>query len=70
MKPSITKLAKTPLPPVFPTVVHTVKPTAASLDAKAKKRDNVFSKSKDTREDRSARQMKNAHSSQTQPHGK
>jgi hypothetical protein len=40
----------------------------AAAAPKAKKRDNVFSKSKDVREDRSRREMKNAHSAQTFPH--
>jgi hypothetical protein len=49
--------------------------TPASLattpeDSKPKKRDNTFSKSRDTREDRGARQMKTSHSSQTLPHGR
>ena len=35
---------------------------------KPPKRDNIFSKSRDTREDRGARQMKTAHSSQTFSH--
>jgi hypothetical protein len=39
-------------------------------DSKPKKRDNTFSKSRDTREDRGARQMKTSHSSQTFTHGK
>lgn len=34
------------------------------------KRVNTFSKSRDTREDRGARQMKTAHSSQTFPHAR
>ena len=37
---------------------------------KGEKRENTFSKSRDTREDRSARQMKTAHSSQTFGHGR
>ena len=36
--------------------------------AKSEKRDNIFSKSRDTREDRGARQMKTSRSSQTFPH--
>jgi hypothetical protein len=34
------------------------------------KRDNTFSKSRDTREDRGSRQMKNSHSPQTFPHSR
>jgi hypothetical protein len=33
------------------------------------KRDDIFSKSRDTREDRGARQMKTAHNPQTFSHG-
>ncbi|HXT41111.1 MAG TPA: hypothetical protein VN887_13955 [Candidatus Angelobacter sp.] len=35
---------------------------------RAKKRDNIFSRSRDTRDDRGARQMKTTHYSQTFPH--
>ena len=34
------------------------------------KRENTFSKSKDIREDRGSRQMKNSHNSQTLPHAR
>jgi hypothetical protein len=34
------------------------------------KRDNIFSKSRDTREDRGSRQMKTTQRSQTLPHGR
>jgi hypothetical protein len=37
---------------------------------KPPKRDNTFSQSRDTREDRGSRQMKTAHSSQTFSHGR
>jgi hypothetical protein len=37
-------------------------------DSKPKKRDNTFSKSRETREDRGARQMKTSHNSQTFTH--
>ena len=38
--------------------------------AKPVKRENTFSKSKDIREDRGSRQMKNSTSSQTLPHAR
>lgn len=41
---------------------------AATAAGQPGKRDNIFSKSRDTREDRGARQMKSAHSAQTFPH--
>jgi hypothetical protein len=37
---------------------------------KSQKRDNTFSKSRDTREDRGARQMKTSHDSQTFPYAR
>ncbi len=37
---------------------------------KPPKRDNTFSKSRDTREDRGMRQAKTMHNSQTLPHGR
>lgn len=43
---------------------------AAAPVAKSEKRDNTFSQSRDTREDRGSRQMKTAHSSKTFPHGR
>jgi hypothetical protein len=42
----------------------------AAPSPKPPKRDNTFSKSRDTREDRGARQMKTAHNPQTFPHGR
>jgi hypothetical protein len=44
------------------------KPNSAATSPKPEKRDNIFSKSRDTREDRSARQMKTAHNPQTFSH--
>ena len=38
--------------------------------AKPEKRENTFSKSRDTREDRGERQMKTTQSSQTFPHAR
>ena len=40
----------------------------ATASPKAQKRDNTFSKSRDTHEDRGTRQMKTTHNSQTLPH--
>jgi hypothetical protein len=70
MKPAITKFAK-PHPVVFRTVrpKPVPDPKAAKLNPKSQKRDNIFSKSRDTREDRSARQKKTAHNPQTFSHG-
>ncbi len=69
MKPSAAKFAKTPQSPVFKTVNH--KPGAnlreATPSTKSQKRDNIFSKSRDTREDRGLRQMKTSRPPQTFP---
>lgn len=43
---------------------------AAAPVPKPPKRDNTFSKSRDTREERGTRKMKNTQSSQTFPHGR
>ncbi len=60
MKPAATKYSK-PRPPAYTTVVHTPGPLlkSAPLAPQSLKRENIFSQSRDTREDRSARQMKN-----------
>ena len=57
-------------PPLFQNPPHGLgpNPKETTPSPKPKKRDNTFSKSRDTREDRGSRQMKNAHSSQTFPH--
>ena len=59
-------------PPVFKKELHQKRPDpkAATLGAKPTKRENIFSKSRDVREDRGSRQMKNSHSSQTLPHSR
>jgi hypothetical protein len=72
MKASVTKIAETPKAPVFPKTLHQVRPrsTAGAAPPKSPKRDNVFSKSRDTREDRGARQVKTKSNPQTFPHGR
>ena len=67
MKPATAKYAKrTPRPSAKRTAVA---PLAAAPEVKPKKRDNIFSKSRDTREDRSTRQMTASRNAQTFPHG-
>jgi hypothetical protein len=70
MKASSTKLAETPQTPVFPQTLHRMRTNAgeATSSPKPQKRDNIFSKSRDTREDRGSRQMKTTHNSQTFTH--
>jgi hypothetical protein len=67
MKASITKLVETPQTAVFPQTLHRLRadPKESSPNPKPQKRDNIFSKSRDTREDRGLRQMKTTHNSQT-----
>ncbi len=69
MKPSNSKLTKTTqLPPGFQSPGTPL--AAATASPKPPRRDNLFSKSRDSREDRGTRQMKTSHNSQTLPHGK
>ena len=57
--------------PVFPKALHHVRARSEKAAAipKPEKRDNIFSKSRDTREDRGERQMKTTQNTQTFPHG-
>jgi hypothetical protein len=64
MNPFSSKSPATPQTPVFPPTLHTLRPNPKAA-AKAIKRDNVFSKSRDTREDRGTREMKTSHNDQT-----
>ncbi len=59
--------ATEPQTPVFPRVLHTVRPNQEKSlpHAKSKKRDNTFSQSRDVREDRGTREMKTSHNDQT-----
>lgn len=71
MKTNIPKIAASLQTPVFPQALHQPRPeTKTPAGSKAAKRDNVFSKSRDTREDRGARQMKTANNAQTFPHSR
>ena len=70
MKTRSKKRAKPPLPPVFPKMPHGLRlntdaPVAAPEE---KKRDNIFSKSRDIHEDRGERQMKTSHNPETIHH--
>jgi hypothetical protein len=70
MKAFITQLAETPQTPVFPKAVYQLRTNPKQTTPKPKRRDNIFSKSRDTREDRGARQMKTSRDAQTFPHGR
>ena len=67
MKKSVAKKpAAKALPPVFPKTAHQFRPVAeTAAKPKPVKRDNIFSKSRDTREDRGTREMKTSHNDQT-----
>jgi hypothetical protein len=65
MKASTTKSAVILEAPVFPQTLHTLRPTPEAATPKSRKRDNIFSKSRDTREDRGIREMKTSHNDQT-----
>jgi hypothetical protein len=70
-KHPITTFATIVQTPVFPKTAHQFRPVpAVAVKAKPKKRDNTFSKSRDTREDRGTREMKTSHDAQSFPHGK
>jgi hypothetical protein len=53
--------------PVFPKSLHRLRPNhdKVAADPKPKKRDNIFSKSRDLREERGTREMKTSHNDQT-----
>ncbi len=72
LEASMTKPVESVQTPVFPGTLHQLRPTSTltAPNRKPKRRDNIFSKSRDRREDRGARQMKTAHNSQTFPHGR
>jgi hypothetical protein len=53
-------------PPVFPQTIHTLRPDPKPA-TKARTRENIFSKSRDTREDRGTREMKTSHNKQIMP---
>ncbi|MEJ0091487.1 MAG: hypothetical protein WDM80_17300 [Limisphaerales bacterium] len=67
-RPNALRVEKAPTPDFQVTVRQRGAKPAAALSAKPPKRDNIFSQSRDTREDRGARQMKTAQNSQTFPH--
>jgi hypothetical protein len=69
MKKTTSKFAAILQTPVYPKTLHQFRPSPkAAAIPQPPKRDNIFSKSRDTREDRGARQMKTAHNSQSFPH--
>ena len=67
MKDHTNKLAAKPQTPVFTQTLHELRPNQekALPHPKPKKRDNIFSQSRDVREDRGTREMKTSHNDQT-----
>jgi len=67
MRTPIPKTDHTPKTPVFPKTLHTLRPNhdKPMPSPKPKKRDNIFSKSRDVREDRGTHEMKTSHNDQT-----
>ena len=70
MKTPVTPFAAIVQTPLYPQTLHQFRPTKAATSPKPAKRDNIFSKSRDTREDRGTREMKTSHNSQSFPHPK
>jgi hypothetical protein len=72
MKTSLTKRAEMVQTPLFPKTLHRLRRslTETTPNPKPEKRDNIFSKSRDTREDRGTRQVKTTHNSQTLSRGR
>jgi hypothetical protein len=67
MNASIVEPAGASETPVFPQTLHRVRPRLGKTapGQKLPKRDNIFSKSRDNREDRGMRQAKTSHNSKT-----
>jgi hypothetical protein len=69
MRASKSKLAAMVQTPVFPQTPHRLRPNPEAATPKSKKRDNIFSKSRDIREDRGTREMITSHNAQSFQHG-
>ncbi len=67
MKTTARKLVEVLQTPVFPKTLHRLRPNSKTAAGKANspKRDNIFSQSRDLREDRGTRQIKAKLSAQT-----
>jgi hypothetical protein len=67
MDDSTPKTTATAQTPVFPKTLHTLRPNQEKTlpHPKAKKRDDIFSKSRDLREDRGTREMTTSSNDQT-----
>jgi hypothetical protein len=67
MKATSIKVAEKSQPPVFPQILHERRPDSAATDpaSKPQKRDRIFSKSRDVRENRGTRELKTKNNPQT-----
>jgi hypothetical protein len=67
MSDPISEVPATVPTPVFPQTLHTLRPNhdKSLPHPKPKKRDDIFSRSRDVREDRGTREMKTSHDDQT-----
>ena len=72
MNQPISKFAAIVQTPVYPQAVHQPRPDAPAANSKPKppKRDNTFSQSRDTRENRGTRTVISSHNAQTFPHAR
>jgi len=68
MKMPVTPFAAIVQTAVYPQTLHQFRPTKAAAIPKPAKRDNTFSKSRDTREDRGTREMKTSQNARSFPH--
>jgi hypothetical protein len=68
MKKPMTTFSDIVQTPVFPQTLHQFRPAKAAPNPKPAKRENIFSKSRDSREDRGTREMKTSHNAQSFPH--
>ena len=68
MTTTISKFAAIMQTPVYPQTLHQFRPTKGAAIPKPSKRDNIFSKSRDTREDRGTREMKTSQNARSFPH--
>jgi hypothetical protein len=70
MKTPNAKLAAESQTPVFPQTPHRLRPKPEAASTKPEKRDNIFSKSRDSHEDRGTREMKTSHNARSFPHSR
>ena len=70
MKESATHTSAIPESPVFPQTPHTLRPHPEAAMPKTRKRDKIFFKSRDTREDRGMCEMNTSHKEQSFQHGR